>query len=89
MTIPPAPRHEQLATAAFLCALLIPPLGLALGAVARGEAQASGGPVPGLATVAIAVGAALSAVMVIGLLLVVGAVALLLFVYYGLASDFG
>lgn len=89
MKVPPAPGHQQLAIAALLCALLVPPLGLALGAVARGEAQASGGPVPGLATVAIAVGAALSAVMVIGLLLVVSAVALFLFVYYGLASDLG
>jgi hypothetical protein len=89
MTITTTPSHQQLAVAAFVCALLVPPLGLALGAVARGEAQASGYPVPGLATAAIAVGAALSALLVIGLLLVVGAVALLVFAYYGLASDFG
>ena len=89
MTIPPTPHHDQLAIAAFVCALLIPPIGLALGGMARSEAQASGRPVPGLATAAIAGGAVGSALLVIGVLLFIGSAAMILLAYLGLVSDFG
>ncbi len=89
MTIPPTPRHDQLAVAAFVCALLIPPLGVALGIVARGEADGAGRPASGLATAAITVGVVGSVLIAISILFAVGAVALLVFGYLGLVSDFG
>jgi len=83
MTNPPLPPVHSLAVASLVFAFLVPPLGIALGAIARGEIQDSGARGLALATLAMVVGCVLSGLV---LLVAVGAAAgfaLLVLLYSG------
>lgn len=62
MTVPPLPQRHPLAVPGLVLAFLFPPLGIALGAIAKGEIDQFGGAGRGVATAALVLGFVLSAV---------------------------
>lgn len=73
MTSPPSPERHPLALPSLVLAVLFPPLGVALGAIAKGEIGQSAGAGRGVATAALVTGFVLSAVWAaLGIWLIAG-----------------
>lgn len=83
MTNQPLPPLHNLAVASMVFAFLAPPIGIALGAIARGEIRASQERGHALATLAIVVGCILSGLAAVLVMVLVAGFALMMMLYSG------